>query len=65
MDFWEAFKNSTIIQGTITLVVVAGVTYLAVTQQPIPEVLSGWGALVVGFYFGSKVQASVMQGPKK
>lgn len=64
MTFWDAFKNSTIIQAIITLVVLLAVCYLAIMQLPIPDLLSTTTALIVGFYFGSKVQASkIMQGP--
>ncbi len=65
MTFWEAFKNSTIIQGLITLIVMSAVVYLVVQNMPVPPMLEAFAGLIVGFYFGSKVQASVMQGPKQ
>lgn len=58
MTFWEAFKNSTILQAVITLLVLSAVVYLAVTNQPVPQLLESTAGLIIGFYFGAKVQQS-------
>lgn len=62
----EAFLNSTIIQAVITLVVVGTICYLIIVGQPIPDFLKEIGGLVIGFYFGAKVQAfgNRLTGPK-
>jgi hypothetical protein len=41
-----------IIAGVISLVVVISVVVLAILGQDIPEVLSNWGGIILGFYFG-------------
>ena len=57
--FWRLLEESVIIQGTITLVMVVAVVYLAVTGQECPDVLSSSTALALGFYFGSKSEQIV------
>lgn len=58
-NFWELLRESTIVQALITLMVVGAVVYMAVTNQTIPPFLTDVTSLVIGFYFGSKVQALV------
>jgi hypothetical protein len=41
-----------LIAGAISLTVVISVVVLALYQQPIPDVLSNWGGIILGFYFG-------------
>lgn len=50
----EAWAESTIIQGSIALMSVATVIYLAVVGKPIPDILNTIVAAVLGFYFGQK-----------
>lgn len=55
----QAFLESTIIQGVVTLILIGAIVYLAVTGQTIPEVLVNAAMIVIGFWFGSKgVQAA-------
>ncbi len=58
-NFWELLRESTIVQALITLMVVGAVVYLGVTNQPIPPFLTDVTSLVIGFYFGAKVQSLV------
>lgn len=58
-NFWELLRESTIVQALITLMVVGAVVYMAVTNQTIPPFLTDVTSLVIGFYFGSKVQSLV------
>jgi len=55
-EFWTLFKESVILQAIITLVILATVCAMYVTRQTVPENL--WSALmlILGFYFGSKVE---------
>jgi len=55
-EFWELLKESVILQGILAISFAGAVLYLAVTGQPIPEILSNVLALIIGFYFGSKVE---------
>lgn len=50
----ELLRESVLVQAAITLICVGGVTYLAVTGQPIPEIMVNAVMLILGFYFGSK-----------
>ena len=54
--FWELFEESVIVQALITLALVSVVCYLFATGQEVPELRSSSLMLVLGFYFGSKVQ---------
>lgn len=40
------------IAGAISLIVVISVVIIALFGQPIPDVLSNWGGIILGFYFG-------------
>jgi len=55
-EFWTLFKESVILQAIITLVILTTVCAMYVTRQTVPENL--WSALmlILGFYFGSKVE---------
>lgn len=59
MSFWTAFKNSTILQAVLTIMIWASIIYLVVTGQTVPPELNLAGTAVLGFYFGSKVQQMV------
>lgn len=52
--FWELLGESVIGQIIITVLVIGGTVYLAVTGQAVPEALDRLAYLVVGFYFGAK-----------
>ena len=52
--FWELFRQSVVVQGLMATVSIGAIVYLAVTAQPIPDVLVGIVMAIVGFYFGSK-----------
>jgi hypothetical protein len=53
--FWSLLKESVIMQGTLTLLVVGVWLYLVVTGQVVPEQLTNVVGLVVGFFFGAKL----------
>lgn len=54
--FWQSLQDSVLVQAVITLSLVWTVCYLMATGQEVPELLSTALTLVLGFYFGSKVQ---------
>ncbi len=54
--FWELVKSSVIVQGTVTLALVTTTCYLYATGQTVPESLLSLDGLVIGFFFGSKIQ---------
>jgi hypothetical protein len=57
--FWELFKESYIIQGTVTLIFTLAIIYLVVAQRVVPDYLVNFVALILGFYFGSKTQQTL------
>jgi len=40
------------IAGLISITVVVSVVTIAILGKPIPEQLSNWGGIILGFYFG-------------
>lgn len=52
-------RKGTWVQDALALVTVGAVVYLAVTGQPVPEVLSGIAWLIIGFFFGSNKRPEV------
>lgn len=63
--FWDLLERSVIIQGMLTLLFAATVCALVLMSRPISGEL--WGALgvILGFWFGSKVQNEVHAAAKR
>lgn len=59
--FWELLQSSVIFQGSITLLVIGAYVYLMATGQEVPPSLDSLVTLVVGFFFGAKVQNLVQK----
>ena len=60
--FWRLFKESYIIQGTVTLIVVSTIVYLYIVGRPVPTELVNIAMLILGFYFGGKSQQTLSKG---
>jgi hypothetical protein len=58
-EFWSAFRESVIIQAVVALVLLTTICYMYATKQEVPEALINFFAIVLGYYFGSKVQAQI------
>ena len=56
--FWELFAESVVVSSIIALSCVGALIYLAVCAKPIPDILVNVTMIVVGFFFGGKVQAA-------
>ena len=54
--FLEYLRESVIVQAVITVAVIVTVCYLYATSQTVPSELLSILYVVIGFYFGSKVQ---------
>jgi hypothetical protein len=54
-------RESVIIQGLITLIVICTVMYMYVRQLYIPQDLINLLNLIVGFWFGSKITGAVLR----
>jgi len=66
--FWELYEKNVVISGVLAVLLVFAVVYLAVTGQPIPEVLAGLTGTVIGYFFGAgKASAGfqVLKGKSK
>jgi len=64
--FWALVRESIICQGVLTLAYAGVCLYLAVTGREIPEEISQGLWVILGFWFGTKVQHSVdVQAVKK
>lgn len=57
--FWDLVKSSVIIQGTVTLMLVGTTCYLYAVGQPVPPELLGLDGVVLGFFFGAKMQQAM------
>jgi len=58
-QFWQLLKDSVIIQGTVTVILVGTTCYLYATGAPVPESLLAMDGLALGFFFGAKVQQAL------
>ncbi len=52
----DLIRESVIVQGLITLMVVGACIWLAIHNEVIPPFLADLTSLIIGFYFGAKVQ---------
>lgn len=59
--FWELFEKNVVISGALAVVMFGVVGYLAVTGQPIPEVVAGLAGTVAGYFFGSGKASSAVR----
>jgi hypothetical protein len=55
----ELLRESVLIQAAITLIVVATMSYMAAAGMEVPEWMIQGLMLILGFYFGSKVERSI------
>lgn len=53
-QFWDLVKESTIVQGIITVSVVGVTCYLWATGQQVPQELWTADGIIIGFFFGAK-----------
>lgn len=59
--FWDLVKESVILQGLVTMLLLGVACYLWAMQAEVPEELLHLLELIVGFWLGSKVQNVVMR----
>lgn len=57
--FWDLLKESVIIQGILVITIVGLIGYLLVTSREVPDQLWQAFMLILGFFFGSKLQQIV------
>jgi hypothetical protein len=59
-----------VISGAIAIGIIASVVAIALLRQPIPDELSNWGGIILGFYFGQfvtllKDYMGIVQNPRQ
>lgn len=52
----DLLRESVLVSGFIAVGCIGAVIYLSVAGRPIPDILSNVAMVVVGFFFGGKVQ---------
>lgn len=62
--FWELVKESVIVQGTVTLIMVGTICYMYVNGLEVPDALTVAFGTILGFYFGSKSQNTIQRMSK-
>ncbi|MDP2107145.1 MAG: hypothetical protein Q8J76_14205 [Desulfobulbaceae bacterium] len=63
--FWELFAESVILQGVLSLMFGGTICYMYVTQIPVPQELVALLGIIIGFFFGGKVQIAAVKASKK
>jgi len=63
--FHDLLMESVIIQGLVTLILVATVSYMFVVGMDVPDTLTSIIYVIIGFYFGSKTQQTIVRGQRK
>jgi len=57
--FWELLERSILVQGTVTLALIATFCYMTAVGREVPEGFEQILILVVGFWFGTYSQKAV------
>lgn len=60
-NLWELFKSSVIVQALIALVLLTTICYMYAVGRDVPDNLVTFFGVVLGFYFGSKVENAKMR----
>lgn len=55
-SFYELFKTSSVIQGTLAVMIMATICYMYAVGRAVPVELIGIVSLIIGYYFGTKTQ---------
>ena len=61
-NFWTLLAKSVIVQSLLALIVVSAVVYLYVSGMNVPTELLSLMWLIIGFYFGTKIEQSIQAG---
>jgi hypothetical protein len=63
MSFWDKvfdlLQSSAVTQGVLSILIVGAYFYMLIAGIAIPSFVEGLVGLVVGFFFGGKVQAAI------
>lgn len=61
----ELLQESVITQSLLVLCVFGPMAYCVIAGLPIPEVITQYGMIILGFFFGAKATYQVMKGASK
>ena len=59
VTFLGLFKRSVVTQSLLSLMIVGTVCYMAVMGMEVTVQMAGMAMLILGFFFGSKVQNAI------
>ena len=59
--FWELLRDSIIVQSLVTACLVATFCYLVATGHEVTDAFANLLMLVLGFWFGTKVEHTIAQ----
>jgi len=57
--FWEVLKSSVIIQAAMALTLLGVISYMYIVGMDVPEMLTGFFGIILGYYFGTKSQQQI------
>lgn len=61
----ELLQESVITQSILVLCVFGPMAYCVIAGRPIPDVITQYGMIILGFFFGAKSTYQVMKGVSK
>ena len=63
--FWELFAESVIVQAFLSTLFAVTLCYMYIVQIPVPQELVALLGIIIGFFFGGKVQIAAIKASKK
>jgi len=61
----EMFSESVITQSVLVITVFGAITFCVLTDRPIPDILTQYGMVILGFFFGAKSAITIKKGLSK
>jgi hypothetical protein len=65
LKLWELLAESVVIQALLALGLLGGILYLIVEGRQVPDILMNAFMVILGYYFGTKSQQTVIKALKK
>ena len=63
--FWELFAESVIVQAFLSTLFAVTLCYMYIVQIPVPQELVALLGIIIGFFFGGKVQIAAVKASRK
>ncbi len=61
----DMFSESVITQSILVLSVFGSITYCVLSDRPVPDILTQYGMVILGFFFGAKSAITIKRGLNK